>query len=265
LRTVIDPIAGRYRATRTDCSKSCWNLLTNAVKFTPKGGNVDVVLQRVNSQLELSVSDSGVGIPAEFLAACVRPLSAGRFIQHEKPWGLGLGLSIVKQLVELHGGSVRARSNGQGQGASFVVCLPPAAPRSHAGAQHAAASGDKTALAMDVDLRGIKVLVVDDEPDARDLIGQLLEECNAEVSTAESVSEALAMMPRVRPDLLVERHRHARARWLSIDPRHSPFCRRSSGPHASHRADGVCALRRPHARPCSPANQIHVVQADRAA
>ncbi len=203
LRTVIDPIAGPVSGDPNRLQQVVWNLLTNAVKFTPKGGNVDVVLQRVNSQLELSVSDSGVGIPADFL-----PHVFDRFRQADSSstrshGGLGLGLSIVKQLVELHGGSVRARSNGQGQGASFVVCLPPAATRSHAGSQHAAASGDKTALAMDVDLRGIKVLVVDDEPDARDLIGQLLEECNAEVSTAESVSEALAMMPRVRPDLLV--------------------------------------------------------------
>jgi PAS domain S-box-containing protein len=179
-----------------------WNLLTNAVKFTPNGGEVIFRLCHAGGQLELQVSDSGIGIADDFL-----PYVFDRFRQADSSitrgqGGLGLGLAIVKQLVELHGGQVRATSGGQARGSSFFVTLPQAAgvgpradePRT---AVHAAPSF------AEVDLRQLKVLVVDDEADARELIGHLLTESQAEVHTASSAAEALEMLPRLRPDLLL--------------------------------------------------------------
>ncbi len=203
LRTIVDPVAGPVSGDPNRLQQVLWNLLTNAVKFTPKGGTVEVALQRVNSHLELSVSDSGVGIDADFL-----PHVFDRFRQADSSTtrshgGLGLGLSIVKQLVELHGGSVRAKSDGEGRGATFVVCLPLAALLHEPDQAHPAARRAFASPAADVDLRGVKVLVVDDEPDARELIRQLLQECHAEVHTASSAREGLATLQRLRPDLLL--------------------------------------------------------------
>lgn len=172
-----------------------WNLLANAVKFTPRDGRIEVLLQRVNSHLELVVRDSGIGIEAEFL-----PQVFDRFRQADATTtrthgGLGLGLSIARQLVELHGGSIRASSDGLGTGATFVVSLPLTVMRVHAHRAHpTTASGEAAAgPAMDLDLQGVKILIVDDEPDARVLVEQLLSGCGAAVHAAGSAREALAL------------------------------------------------------------------------
>src|SRR5688500_14568044 len=124
LTAIQDPVATTIYADVGRIQQVVWNLLTNAIKFTPKGGQVQVLLQRVNSHIELSVSDTGIGIPPGFL-----PHVFDRFAQRDSSTtrsygGLGLGLSIAKQLVELHGGSIRAASQGEGQGATFFVDLP---------------------------------------------------------------------------------------------------------------------------------------------
>lgn len=204
LRKVIDPHAAPVSGDPNRLQQIFWNLLTNAVKFTPKGGAVDVVLQRVNSHLEVLVSDTGVGIAAEFL-----PQVFDRFRQADSSvsrslGGLGLGLSIVKQLVELHGGTVAARSDGEGCGAVFVVSLPLAPLRSAAGRVHPSATlPTGPELAINLDLDGLAVLVVDDEPDARDLICELLRERRAEVHVAASAAEALQQIERHLPAVLV--------------------------------------------------------------
>jgi len=206
VRKIIDPLAGPVSGDPNRLQQVVWNLMTNAVKFTPRGGNIDVVLQRINSHLELSVSDSGIGIAADFL-----PLVFDRFSQADASTtrtlgGLGLGLSIVKQLVELHGGSVRAHSDGPDRGATFIVALPLTALRSgtaDAAGEHPAAARNPAVPALAVDLRGIKILVVDDEPDAQALIRHLLRECSAEVDTASSAADALARLQQWRPDVLV--------------------------------------------------------------
>jgi PAS domain S-box-containing protein len=203
LRKIIDPLAGPVSGDPNRLQQVMWNLITNAVKFTPRGGKIDVVLQRVNSHLELSVSDSGVGIAPEFL-----PHVFDRFRQADSSTtrvtgGLGLGLSIVKQLVELHGGSVRAQSDGEGRGATFVVCLPLTALRAAAEREHPAAPRILAAAPITLDIHGLKILVVDDEPDARALIEHLLRECQADVVTAGSAGEALAMLQRVKADVLI--------------------------------------------------------------
>jgi PAS domain S-box-containing protein len=183
-----------------------WNLLTNAIKFTPKGGQVQVLLQRVNSHLELSVSDTGIGIPANYL-----PHVFDRFSQKDSSTtrafgGLGLGLAICKQLVELHGGAIRAASQGEGKGATFSVQLPlsivqldnHSAPRIHPTAETHPA--EMVSLPR---LEGVHVFVVDDEPDARDLLRAVLEDQGAKVTSFASADDALAALKTTKPTVLV--------------------------------------------------------------
>ncbi|HYO23321.1 MAG TPA: ATP-binding protein [Lacipirellulaceae bacterium] len=204
LRKIIDPHAGPVSADPTRLQQIVWNLLSNAIKFTPKGGKVDVLLERVNSHLEITVHDSGVGIKPEFL-----PLVFERFRQADSSTtrsygGLGLGLSIVKQLVELHGGSVRAKSAGIGQGATFIVSLPLAPIRGASERrEHPTAPKPPDIDVRQFHLAGVKVLVVDDEPDARDLLKRVLGACDAEVQTAASADEALSLLRQHRPDVVV--------------------------------------------------------------
>jgi PAS domain S-box-containing protein len=204
LRVSTDPLAGPVSGDPNRLQQVIWNLLTNAVKFTPKGGRVEVVLQRQGAQLELGISDSGIGIAPDFL-----PHVFDRFRQADSSitrsqGGLGLGLSIVKQLVELHGGRVHARSDGVDRGTSFIVVLPLAAVSCPPQDEHLAArSPASPPPVVNVTLRGLKILVVDDEPDARDLVKQLLGDCHAEVHTASSATEALLVLQRTRPDLLL--------------------------------------------------------------
>jgi PAS domain S-box-containing protein len=185
-----------------------WNLLSNAVKFTPKGGRVKIDLGRIDSHLEVRITDSGIGIKEDFL-----PFVFDRFRQADASTtrqygGLGLGLSIVKQLVELHGGSILAQSRGEGHGATFVVSLPLSAvqpgtePESARPGDHGRRSRLSAFLA-DGGIKGVKVLVVDDEPDARALVKRLLEDHGASVTTAASANEALRCLMASPPDVLV--------------------------------------------------------------
>ena len=178
-----------------------WNLLSNAVKFTPRGGHVDVVLQRVDSQLEITVRDSGCGIAPDFLPHVFERFRQADASTTRSHGGLGLGLSIVKQLVELHGGTVRADSGGAGTGATFVVRLPLSPLR---GADDA--DGPPSALGLlgdAMNLAGIRVLVVDDEPDTRELIRQVLAQAQADAVTAGSAADALRAIEAQRPDVVV--------------------------------------------------------------
>ena len=185
-----------------------WNLLSNAVKFTPKGGQIEIKLRRTDHDLELSVSDSGEGIDPDFL-----PYVFDRFRQADgtrtrRHGGLGLGLAIVRNLVEIHGGTVSAYSDGLGQGATFVVCLPLL----DIPAQDAIQSSPvwQTTRQLPDDrmecpprLEGVRVLVVDDDRDAREMLNMVLSQCEAEVTIASSTAEALKEIARHRPDVLV--------------------------------------------------------------
>jgi PAS domain S-box-containing protein len=207
LQKVLDPLTEPVSGDPARLQQIVWNLISNAIKFTPKGGRVSVTLERVNSHVEISVSDTGDGIPPDFL-----PYVFERFRQAEGPTtrrhgGLGLGLSIVKQLTELHGGTVQAKSPGEGQGATFRVALPliPLRPnddgdgRYHPKTSRIETTNDNAAPK----LKGIRVLVIDDEPDARKLIKRLLEECEAEVTTGGSVDEALRLISEVNPHVIL--------------------------------------------------------------
>jgi CheY-like chemotaxis protein len=209
LTLVLDP-TGAVRADPNRLQQVFWNLLTNAVKFTPKGGSVAVALERVNSHLRVSVADTGEGIDPAFLPYVFERFRQADASTSRRHGGLGLGLSIAKQLVELHGGSIHASSNGHGTGSTFTVELPAmvlgidaagrGGPR-----QQASHSIDeqRDAYAPAARLGGVRVLVVDDEPDARSLIERLLEDCEATVTTAGSASEALEHVARQAPDVLL--------------------------------------------------------------
>ncbi len=180
-----------------------WNMLTNAVKFTPHGGKVQVRLERVNSSVEVSVSDTGKGIAPEFL-----PHVFDRFRQEEgaadREGGLGLGMSIASQLLELHGGTIRAASAGQGRGATFTVRLPLMV--AHGNEQPPApARGETQGLAAQAppSLEGLDILVVDNEEEARELLRALLGGAGGAVRTAASVAEALMQFQAHRPHVLV--------------------------------------------------------------
>ena len=204
---VLDPLAHPVSGDPNRLQQVFWNLLSNAVKFSPKGGRVQVLLKRINSHLEVDVIDTGEGIEPQFL-----PFVFDRFRQADATTtrahgGLGLGLAIVKQLVELHGGTVRAKSGGKGQGTTFAVMLPVTVlhpdPDPEPVRRHPRGDGATVDPAACAKLRGVKVLVVDDEPDARGLVRRLLSDCHAEVSVAGSAAEAMRRLEQDVPDVLV--------------------------------------------------------------
>ncbi len=206
LQVVLDPLAGPVRGDPARLQQCFWNLLSNAIKFTSRAGKVQVSLERVNSHLEVCVIDDGQGISAEFLPHLFQRFRQADASTTRAHGGLGLGLSIVKHLVELHGGKVRAKSPGESKGSTFCIELPvmviqtaeAKAAREHP-ARHALAApgGDHPSL------EGITVLAVDDEPDARDLVKRVLQSCGARVLLAGGVAEALRCVREDRPDIIV--------------------------------------------------------------
>ncbi len=215
LQAVLDPRAGRVSGDPERLQQVLWNLLTNAVKFTPKGGRVQVRVARVNSSVEITVSDTGQGITAEFL-----PYIFERFRQADNTTtrqhsGLGLGLAITRHIVELHGGTIRAVSPGEGQGSSFILRLPimivhNAMLFSNLAGQEGSQQGGRpgspseaTQPAELVRLDGATVLIVDDERDTRDLLVAVLTQSGAKVNAVATVTEALEVFKRERHDLLI--------------------------------------------------------------
>jgi PAS domain S-box-containing protein len=204
LTSVLDPLAGPVSGDPARMQQILWNLLTNALKFTPKGGRVHVVLERVNSHVEITVSDTGRGIAPDFL-----PHVFDRFRQADTSTtpdqrGLGLGLAIVKNLAELHGGSVRAKSLGLNKGSTFTILLPAVIMNIAAdpSRRHPRASAGEI-VEEKLDLRDVRVLAVDDEADARHLIKRILSGCGAQVETAESGAAALRFLRRSKPHVLI--------------------------------------------------------------
>ena len=205
LLSLLDPGAGPISGDPARLQQVMWNLLSNAIKFTPKGGKVQVTLERVNSHIEINVSDSGIGIKPEFVPHVFDRFQQGDLSTTKAFGGLGLGLSIVKHLVELHGGTVKASSPGPDQGATFGIHLPLTAVRRLSTEERLHPQAPPPAMVpfQHVDLSGIKVLVVDDEQDARDLIKRLLSDCSAQVLTAGSAGEAMELIELEAPQILV--------------------------------------------------------------
>lgn len=206
LKISTDPAASKIMGDFDRLQQIVWNLLANAIKFTPQGGQVSVMTARVKEQIEIIVSDTGSGIKAEFL-----PYVFDRFRQEDattkrKAGGLGLGLAIVRQLAELHGGTARVESAGQGQGATFVITLP----LHHVPEKESPviAPAEQANLAVVDDeligrIRGLRILVVDDEPDAIALIQLILERGGAEVRTANCAADGQRLLDEWPPDLIV--------------------------------------------------------------
>jgi PAS domain S-box-containing protein len=206
IHKLLDSSIGWVRGDPNRLQQVLWNLLSNAVKFTPPGGRVQVVLERVNSHLEIVIEDSGIGIRSEFLPYVFDRFRQGDPTITRRYGGLGLGLSIVKTLVELHGGLVRVKSAGENQGSSFVVVLPV----SHVRAEDAAvdfkpvdAGSDPLDTVELPRLDDVQVLIVDDDHDGRALVARILEERGARPTCAASAQEALEYLSNRHFDILL--------------------------------------------------------------
>jgi CheY-like chemotaxis protein len=209
LQVSLDPSVGTISGDPNRLQQVVWNLLTNAIKFTPRGGHVKVRLERVESSACITVTDSGEGISQDFL-----PYIFDRFRQADSTFtrlhgGLGLGLAIVRHLVEMHGGSVSADSPGRGAGSTFSVSFPLAVDRwsSRVDTERPAHWHQPEAERDDADLTGLCVMIVDDEFDTRELLVAMLEQRGAEVISADSTADALEKLSRASngsfPDVLV--------------------------------------------------------------
>ena len=199
IRTIVDSSVGLIAGDFERLQQVVWNLLSNAVKFTPSDGTIRVELTRGRSQIEISVTDSGIGISQDFL-----PYVFNRFSQADTSitrahGGIGIGLAIAKSLVELHGGTISVASPGEGQGSTFTVRLPVSAVVQK-GVED---SGFNTDFRQLQGLAGVKILVVDDEPDACEMLLHLFRLSGAEVQVAMSAEEALSVCDKFSPDVLV--------------------------------------------------------------
>ena len=202
-KTTLDPESGLLSGDPDRLQQAIWNLLSNAVKFTPKGGHVELRLARVNSQIEITVSDDGQGISPNFL-----PHVFDRFRQQDSTTarqhgGLGLGLAIVRHLVELHGGSVRVESGGEGRGATFTITLPAEAPQATPSEESLNSSTIGESHAALPSLNSVRVLLVDDLAEARELITFALVNRGAEVRTAASAAEGISALGEWLPDVIL--------------------------------------------------------------
>jgi CheY-like chemotaxis protein len=181
-----------------------WNLLTNAIKFTPMGGRVDIRLERAEAGARLTVRDTGKGIRPELLPFVFDRFRQGETATGRQHGGLGLGLAIVRHIVELHGGVVRAESAGEDAGATFTVDLPfNAAPPAAVAPEPARRRFESETIGRLINLDGLRVLVVDDEADARELMRMVLRSTGAEVMATACAEEAFEQLEQWHPDVLV--------------------------------------------------------------
>ncbi|HEY9612355.1 PAS domain S-box protein [Allocoleopsis sp.] len=194
--TQLEPEVGAVSGDASRLQQIIWNILSNAIKFTPPGGRVDIRLERMGSQAQITVSDTGKGIPVDFLPYVFDYFRQADATTTRNFGGLGLGLAIVRHLVELHGGTVQADSPGEGQGATFIVRLPllPSQPRS---------DWDSEQPKPSLDLQGVEILVVDDDADTREFVAFLLEQYGARVRAVGSAGAALTALSQSVPDVLL--------------------------------------------------------------
>jgi len=200
LQAVLDPLAGPITGDPDRLQQVVWNLLANAVRFTPKNGRVQVTLRRVNSRVDIVVSDTGEGIDPAVLPFIFERFRQGPGREHG---GLGIGLALVRHLVELHGGEVKAASDGPNTGATFTVSLPMTIARLDAGVQPGPWTAAPVAQTRSSVLQGLRVLAVDDDRDSLDLLRSILELQGATVTTAASTKEALERLREDTPDVLI--------------------------------------------------------------
>jgi PAS domain S-box-containing protein len=208
LQLILDTRPATVSGDPTRLQQVAWNLISNAVKFTPKGGAVEVRVERVESHAEIVVADTGQGISPQVLPHVFERFRQADSSMNRAHGGLGLGLAIVRHLAEMHGGTVEAESPGPGRGATFRVKLPllvvhAATPARAAAAEEPSRKEAGSGPNRPPDLHGLRVLVADDDDDTRALVKSVLEMCGAEVTAVRSAREALREVERLRPDVLV--------------------------------------------------------------
>ena len=203
----LEPEAGLVAGDPDRLQQVIWNVVANAIKFTPNGGEVEVALKRVDSHVELNVSDNGIGISGDFLPHVFERFRQADSSRTRKHGGLGLGLAIVRHLVELHGGTVAAESAGLGKGARVTVRLPVATSAQLPSNDLVSGNHGKAETSVSplepVDLNGLRVLLVDDEPDTLDVLRAILNQFGANVRGAGSTNDALETFLEWKPDVLV--------------------------------------------------------------
>ena len=205
VEAILDPAAGPVSGDAYRLQQVVWNLVSNAIKFTPKGGRAQVILQRTDSQVEIKVADSGIGIHADFLPHVFERFRQANASSSRVHKGLGLGLAIVKHIVELHGGTATVSSPGEGQGATFTVRLPISVIRRNPLRRdtHPHSSQAASVPLVSADLSNLVVLVIDDDLDSLDLIRRILGDEGATIVTAGSAAEGLAAIDKQWPDVLI--------------------------------------------------------------
>ena len=207
LQTLLDPQAGPISGDPDRLQQVVWNLLSNAIKFTPKNGRVQVRLERVNSHVEIVVSDTGKGIEPDFLPHVFERFRQSDGSMTRRHGGLGLGLAIVRQIIELHGGTVAVESAGENKGATFTINLPlMPLRREPAGGfprEHPAAQSVESLTGFSPELQDVRVLIVEDEADSRELLAYMLVSSGAEVAAAGSAGEALENLRREKFDVVI--------------------------------------------------------------
>jgi hypothetical protein len=244
LRWHGNPDAGIVKGDAGRLQQVLWNLLSNAVKFTPRSGSVQVSLRRRDSTIEVDIADTGKGIAADFLPRVFDRFSQQDATNSRKAGGLGLGLAIVKHLVELHGGTVEAQSEGPGSGSTFTIKLPPVAvrqPKDPVPVTPAPTAG----LQLPSELVGLKVLVLDDEADARDLVQARPRAGGGRRDRGVERGGGARCDPAAAARCHRQRHRHARRGWLRVHPEAACTAPRGGWTHPRRRPDGLRARGRP--------------------
>lgn len=203
VKPVIHDTKGSLMGDSKRLQQVVWNLLSNAIKFTPRGGRVMVTVIRVNSHIEISVIDNGAGIPPEFLPRVFDRFSQADSSTTRSTGGLGIGLALVKQLVEMHAGTVRAESGGVGKGAKFTVSLPIVATQAHPEMPTEEPSSESSPSLPLADLSRIKVLAVDDDHDSLNVLKRILQGRNASVKAVSSADEALTEFESFAPNVII--------------------------------------------------------------
>ncbi|MCI0363838.1 MAG: ATP-binding protein [Phycisphaerales bacterium] len=203
----LDPSAGPVSGDAERLQQVIWNLLANAIKFTPERGRVEISSRWADSSIEIEVADSGQGISEEFLPYVFERFRQADISTTRAHGGLGLGLAIVRHLVEMHGGTVRAESAGKGKGATFIVRLPVQMDRSRrpsiARFEEEADGRSEAALEASQILKGLRILIVDDDFDGREFLLAALAQCGAKARASASADDALTQMDQFKPDVLV--------------------------------------------------------------
>jgi PAS domain S-box-containing protein len=205
IQTVFDSNAGPIAGDFERLQQVVWNLLSNAIKFTQKGGRIQIVLEKLNSHIEVSVSDTGCGLRPEFLPYIFDRFTQGEAVTTRTHGGLGMGLAIARAIMELHGGSVSAASEGEGKGSTFTLNLPLMAMTREMPPDRVRHAVDWTEISMECppQVAGLRVLVVDDDKDTCDMIRAALDQCGAVVETASSAESALELFRASQPDVLI--------------------------------------------------------------